>query len=47
MREQEIKFLLETGKIAHIMKEIFQNKTVKNARYFQESFPLPLGISPY
>ena len=25
-REQGIKFLLETGKFAHIMKEIFQGK---------------------
>jgi hypothetical protein len=45
--KQGIKFLLETGKIAHIIKEIFKKKTVKYTRYFQESFPLPLGISLY
>jgi hypothetical protein len=34
--EQGIKFLLETGKIAHIMKEIFQKKRWKTLVTFRK-----------
>lgn len=38
-REQGIKFLLETEKIAHTMKEIFQEKKGKKHSLLSGKFP--------